>query len=184
MPLLAPLLEPVRLRAALQGTWNLFSCRRAIQYSTPTETTPAGRGYDPSAVRQQDQRDLPASALRAGERDATHCGTRRNRISSTASGGGAGSTHSSRDESREFFRNPPPCDGPRSPPAAPAPHVAAGEPAADNGTIARDDAPCLAPPTDIAALLAAATRPARLPRRLCRSIAKEDARERTISRIL
>jgi hypothetical protein len=142
MPLLVPLLEPVSLYAAFQRTWNLLPCRLGLQYATPTGSPSAARETLPGVLGLGEKNDAIANALRADERDVRHCGTRRNRTSSAASGARAGRVRSSPDENREFFPKKSHPDGPRRPPFALGSLAAAGEPVPGSGEIAGDDIPC------------------------------------------
>ena len=140
-------------------------------------------GTGPSDAR----RESPATAVASGLRVAAHAvkpdGTRRNRTSSGASGGWAGSVHSTRAASRGFFRNPLPPDGPRRPEAASRALLAADAHARGNGTIVGGGVPYPFRLPDTAEPPDAVTRAAPLRRRLRYSTVREDEGEKTISRI-
>ena len=157
MPLLVPLLEPVCPDDAFPRTWNLFHCQPVLQYSTPNETRPAARETVLDVLWPEEKKDPVANALHADEHDVRHCGTRRNRTSSAASGAAAGRVRSSRDGNREFFPKKPLPDGPRRLSLALAPLAAAGELVPGSGTIAGDDVPCPSRSPDTAARPATAT---------------------------
>lgn len=154
----------------------------ASQYATPTAATAAGRENGRRAGRQQEERNVDASGLHAGEHDVKPHGIRRNRTSSAANGARERRVRSSRDGNRGFFRNRPPPDGPRRPCAARL-LPAASAPAPDSGTIVRVGDPCLARWPDTLAPPVAATKDGPIPHRLYYSTAKGDETERTTSRI-
>ena len=194
LPLLVPLLEPVRPRAAdhadqrcasvpdgARRKENLLPWSIASQYSTATAATPAARGNDPNAVGQQDQRYVDTNGLHAGEHDVKPHGIRRNRTSSAANAAPAGSVRSSRDGNREFFQNRPPSDGPRPQGARLLPAAFAHAPG--SGALAGVGVPCPARWPDTAGPPVAATRDGLHPRRLYYSTGKGHAAEKTTSRI-
>ncbi len=184
MPLLVPLLEPVCPGNAFQRTWNLLPCRLVLQYSTPNGILPMARETVPDVLRPEQKKTPLANAFHADERDVRHCGTRRNRTSSAASGAGAGRVRSSPGGNRGFFRKRPLGDGPRRSPTARRLLPSAGEPVPGNGTIAGGDAACPSRSGDIAARHATATTPAPHQNRLCYSSAPKNKGARTIARTL
>ena len=185
-PLLVPLLEPVRPRAADHAAHgarrkeNLLPWSIASQYSTATAATPVACGNDPNAVGRQDQRNVDTNGLHAGEHDVKPHGIRRNRTSSAANAAPAGIVRSSQDGNREFFQNRPPPDGPR-PQARLLPAAFAHAPG--NGRIVGVGTACPARWPDTAGPPVAATRDGLHPHRLYYSTGKGHAAEKTTSRI-
>jgi hypothetical protein len=153
------------------------------QYSTLNQTSRAGRDSDSWDARRQETRNAAANGLRADGLAVKPHGTRRNRTSSAASGAAVGRVHNSPGANREFFRNPPPPDGPRRPEMAVGPLPAAFVHVLGNGTIADDGAPCLDRLPDTARPPTAATRVVPLPRRRRYSTEREGEAEKTTSRI-
>ena len=131
--------------------------RLGLQYSTPNGIRSAARETVPDVLRPEEEKDPVANALHAGEHDVRHCGTRRNRTSSAASGARARRVHSSPDGNREFFLKKPLPDGPRRPPLALGLLAAAGERVPGSGKIAGDDIPCPSRSPDTAARHATAS---------------------------
>jgi hypothetical protein len=157
MPLLVPFLEPVCSRDPFQRTWNLLPCRLGLQYSTPNGIRSAASETVPDVLRPEGENEPVANALHAGEHDVRHCGTRRSRTSSAASGDGPRRVRSSRDGNREFFQKKPLPDGPRGPRLALGPLAVAGERVPGSGKIAGDDVPCPCRSLDTAAQPATAS---------------------------
>jgi hypothetical protein len=177
------LLELVLSRAVLRRERNLLPPLRASQYSTPTAATASGRGPSVYTVNLQDQRYIAANELRADEHAVKPHDIRHSRTSSAVSGDPLRSVHNNQGAGRGFFQNSPPPDGPRPPRTTAEPLPAAGVHAPDNGTIAAAFALCPARWSDTAGSHAAVTTAAPPPRKPCYSTAKEDAAERTTSRI-
>jgi hypothetical protein len=182
-PLLVPLREPVLSCAVLRRRRNLLPRPRDSQYSTATAATASGHGNDLHAVDRHDERDAAANGPHADEHAVKPHGTRRNRTSSAANGDPARRVHNNQDAGRGFFQNSLPPDGPRPPRAAAELLPAAAARAPDNGTIAAAAAPGRARWPDTAGPPAAVTRAWPPPRRPRYNTVKEDAAERTTSRI-
>src|SRR4030042_4314701 len=105
MPLLAPLLQPVLPRRACQRTWSLRTLPPRSQYATPNGTGPAARETSPRDPRPRASMDAVANGLHADGRVVKPFGKTRNRTSSAATGGWAGTARNTLAENREFFQN-------------------------------------------------------------------------------
>jgi len=152
------------------------------QYATPKKTCPAGRETWPGDPRMNASKNAVAIGLHAHGRVVKPCGTTTNRISSRASGDWAETARSNPAESREFFQNPPPPDGPRRSPAAGRPAFAASADAPGNDSLAGGGTPSHVRSPDTDWPHAIATNAAPLVGSPRYSTAKEDEGEKTASR--
>jgi hypothetical protein len=123
-----------------------------------------------------------ATALHAGQRDATPNGTRHSSIASGANADQTRSVRNSPDGSRGFFRNRPPPDGPRWPGPVAGRLPAADARAPGSGTLADGEGPCPADWPDTAGPPAAVTKAGRLRCPPRYSTASRDGKEKTTSR--
>jgi len=155
---------------------------RRSQYATPKKTCQAGRGTWPSDPRMEGSKNAVAIGLHARGRVVKPFGTTRNRTSARASGGWPRTARSNPAGNREFFRNPPPPDGPRRPQAAGWPPCAADADALGNDSLAGGGTPSPARSPDTGGPLATATNVAPLVGSPGYSIAREDEGEKTTSR--
>jgi hypothetical protein len=165
-----------------ERTRNLPPLPEVPQYSTPNQSRRMGRGTVPSDPRRKEQREAIPSGPRADERAVKPYGTSTNRTSSVANDARAGTARSSPAANREFFRNLPPCDGPRTPPPALRTLPAADAHARGNGKPAAGDTPCPARSPDTAAPQVVVTNPVPLPSRLRYSTAPGNEGAKTTSR--
>ena len=152
------------------------------QYATPNGTGPAGRETWPSDPRVNASKNAAAIGLHAHGRVVKPFDTTTNRTFSRANGDWARTARSNPAESRGFFQNLPPPDGPRRPPAAGRPPFVASAAALGNDSLAGGGTPSPARLTDTGRPLAIATNAAPLAGRPRYSIAKEDEGEKTVPR--
>jgi hypothetical protein len=160
--------------------WSLRTVPPRSQYATPNGSGPAGRETWTSDPRMNASKNAVAIGLHAHGRVVKPFDTTTNRTSSRANGDWAGTARSNPAESREFFQNPPPPDGPRRPPAAGRPPF--GVAALGNGSLAGGGTPSPARSPDTGRPHAIATNAAPLADSPRYSTAREDEGEKTASR--